>query len=499
MQRLAKDVRESSSDDDWGEIVAARIRAQWAAEALKISHPELSAGAPLWAWQQRLLGAIFLALIFSAAIAPREVAAGLFAVLALPFFFVVVLRAIALQPLFSRTLSGSGGRSLPESDVGEELPVYSVLVPLFQEAEIVRDLISAIAKIDYPPERLEVLLIVESSDRETQAAIARTPLASNTRIVVVPDGTPRTKPRALNFALATARGEYVVIYDAEDCPDSSQVRKALSLLKAGGSIGCVQACLNIYNPTESWLTRQFAIEYTALFDCILPALQRLKLPVPLGGTSNHFPRRVLDAVGGWDPYNVTEDADLGIRLARSDLNVEVLASTTWEEAPATFAVWMKQRTRWLKGWMQTYLVHMREPAKLYAELGGFRFIGFQVLMGGLILSALVHPWFYVLTAIDLLAGSTADGAEGAVTSVLWWLGAVNLIFGYVTGIASGAAATMKRGWYRLAAYSVFMPFYWVLISLAAYRAMAQLVTAPYLWEKTAHKARSPILVKAKFE
>jgi hypothetical protein len=120
-------------------------------------------------------------------------------------------------------------------------------------------------------------------------------------------------------------------------------------------------------------------------------------------------------------------------------------------------------------------------------------------MGGLILSALVHPWFYVLTAIDLLAGSTADGAEGAVTSVLWWLGAVNLIFGYVTGIASGAAATMKRGWYRLAAYSVFMPFYWVLISLAAYRAMAQLVTAPYFWEKTAHKARSPILVKAKFE
>jgi cellulose synthase/poly-beta-1,6-N-acetylglucosamine synthase-like glycosyltransferase len=500
VQRLARDVRESSSDDEGGEIVAAQIRAQWAADRLKISHPELSAGEPLWAWQQRLLEAIGLALICSTAIAPREVAAGLFAVLAVPFFFVVVLRAIALQPLFSRTSSGSAGRPFPESEEGDELPVYSVLVPLFQEAEIVRDLIGAMAKIDYPPERLEVLLIVESSDRETQAAIANTPIASNTRIVVVPDGTPRTKPRALNFALATARGEYVVIYDAEDCPDPSQIRKALSLLKAGhGGIGCVQACLNIYNPSESWLTRQFAIEYTALFDCILPALQRLKLPVPLGGTSNHFPRRVLDAVGGWDPYNVTEDADLGIRLARSGLKVEVLASTTWEEAPATFAVWMKQRTRWLKGWMQTYLVHMREPTKLYAELGGFRFIGFQVLMGGLILSALVHPWFYVLTAFDLLAGSTADGTEGVITSALWWLGAVNLIFGYGTGIALGVAATLKRGWYGLAAYSILMPFYWVLISLAAYRAMVQLVTAPYLWEKTTHKARSPTLVQAKFE
>ena len=129
-------------------------------------------------------------------------------------------------------------------------------------------------------------------------------------------------------------------------------RALAALMAEPGQLGCRQARLNIYNSRTSWLTRQFTIEYTALFDCILPTLERFELPVPLGGTSNHFRRDVLDAVVGWDPYNVHEDADPGIRLARAGWHVGILGSTTWEEAPPTFRIWLGQRKRWLKGWMR---------------------------------------------------------------------------------------------------------------------------------------------------
>ena len=152
------------------------------------------------------------------------------------------------------------------------------------------------------------------------------------------------------------------------------------------------------------ITRLFALEYTALFDCILPALVRLGLPLPLGGTSNHFRRAALEQAGAWDPFNVTEDADLGIRLARAHKRVEVLPSTTWEEAPGNARSWLDQRTRWLKGWMQTYLVHMRSPRALWRDLGAWRFLGFQVLMGGMVLAALVHPLFYIVVIAGACTG-----------------------------------------------------------------------------------------------
>lgn len=203
----------------------------------------------------------------------------------------------------------------------------------------------------------------------------------------------------------------------------------------------------------------------------------------------HFPRAVLDAVGGWDPYNVTEDADLGIRLARAGLRVGVLPSTTWEEAPPTFGIWKGQRTRWLKGWMQTYLVHMREPGRLWRELGAKRFIGFQVLMGGLILSTLVHPWFYALLAFDLWHGKLLGIPDSMPGQTLLWIGVINLIAGYVSAIALGTVAAARRGRRRLAVHAVLMPLYWLAISFAAYRALWQLVSAPYYWEKTEHSAR----------
>lgn len=459
-----------------------------AANGLRWRRPELSAGEPTWAWQKWTLGSLLATLAIAAVVVPQHAVFALVALLVLPFFCVVILRAAALWHAAT-----GGGRSVEPivvPDASGPLPRYSLLVPLVDEAAVVPDLIAALGAIDYPCDRLEVLLILEAADLATRRAVEAVVLPPHMRVVVVPDGSPRTKPRALNYAMRRATGELVVVYDAEDVPEPDQLRRAAHLLAAHPEAGCVQARLNVLNAEETWLTRQFAIEYTALFDCLLPTFERLGLPVPLGGTSNHFRRRVLDKVGGWDPYNVTEDADLGIRLSRNGLGVKVVASTTWEEAPARFTSWRNQRTRWLKGWMQTYLVHMRRPLRTARDLGWRRFFGFQVLMGGLILSALVHPWFYVAALAEAGFGPLWTAHHPALSGAITALGLVNLVLGYVTGVALGWIAVVGRGRPRLAAWALLMPFYWLLISYAAYRALFQLATAPYKWEKTQHRPRA---------
>lgn len=459
-----------------------------AVNMLRRRMPDLSAGEPVWPWQKWTLTlgpAVFAAAMM---LAPEQAIFALATVLVLPFFCVVALRAAALWT----TAVGQARPSMTVSTglKSEPLPRYSILVPIFNEAAVVPDLISALAAIDYPHDRLEILLILESVDTATREAVGLAPLLPHMTTVIVPDGSPRTKPRALNYGLRRATGDLVVIYDAEDVPEPSQLRRAASLLASDSKLGCVQARLNVLNDAENWLTRQFTIEYTVLFDCVLPTLERLGLPVPLGGTSNHFSRTALEEVGAWDPFNVTEDADLGIRLARNGWTVKVLASTTWEEAPPTFKAWLKQRTRWLKGWMQTYLVHMRAPGVTVSDLGPLQFLGLQVLMGGLILSALVHPWFYVLAIVEAAYGPLRTLHHHALSELVTVVGIINLVLGYATGVALGCVAVAGRGRHGLAAWAFLMPVYWLLISLAAYRALFQMVSAPYRWEKTQHRPRA---------
>ena len=313
-------------------------------------------------------------------------------------------------------------------------------------------------------------------------------LPGNVELVVVPDIGPRTKPKALNYALPLARGEYLVIYDAEDRPEPSQLRDAFHAFRVSPpNLATVQARLNIYNPEDSWLTRQFALEYSALFDGILPALDRLELPIPLGGTSNHFRVSALQWLMAWDPYNVTEDADLGIRLARSGYRCRVIAATTFEEAPRRFGSWVRQRTRWLKGFVQTWLVHMRKPRTLWRELGPSGFLAFQVTVGGTVLSALVHPWFYVLLAAELFAGGGLLARPESLLGLPFWsIAWVVLVTGYLAAMALGLLAVRRRGLRQLFWQIPLMPVYWLLISAAAYRALWQFITAPYEWEKTEH-------------
>lgn len=483
LERIALVSRSAHRQHEEASGRAARI--DHAVNALRSACPDQSAAFGPAAWQLAACVGL-IGLMAGAALVAEDGLAVFLSLAAAPLFAcVVALRLVALFECLGargwrRPLSAARRRD-------RDLPVYSVLVPLFREAEVLPDLVVALAALDYPAAKLDIMIVLESIDRETQAAARALDLPGRFRVVVVPEGGPRTKPKALNYALGLARGSHVVVYDAEDVPEPDQLRKAIAAFAgAGPRLACVQARLNIYNPRASWLTRQFTLEYSALFDALLPALVRLRLPLPLGGTSNHFPVEVLRRLGGWDPYNVTEDADLGIRIARAGLETRLLASTTWEEAPERAGVWLRQRTRWLKGWLQTYIVHTRRPLRLLADLGLARTLGFHAFMGGVALSALVHPLFYVLLGWQLASDGALFAAAGGTASWLLWIAAVNLVAGYAGTMSVSALAAVRRGRPGLAVHALLAPLFWLLISAAAYRALWQLFSDPHGWEKTPH-------------
>jgi cellulose synthase/poly-beta-1,6-N-acetylglucosamine synthase-like glycosyltransferase len=368
----------------------------------------------------------------------------------------------------------------------EDLPIYSILVPLYREANVMPALARALRALDYPKHLLDIKLIVETDDAETavvaDAIAARDSIFS---VVRVPPGTPRTKPRACNYAMPFVLGEFTVIFDAEDRPEADQLRKAVAAFRTQPKhVACLQARLNFYNANENWLTRMFALDYALWFDYLLPGLDRLKIPMPLGGTSNHFRTDALRAIHCWDPYNVTEDADLGIRLARVGLRVRTLDSTTFEEATNSFGNWLKQRSRWLKGYMQTWLVHMRSPRALLRNAGVGGFIGFQLFVGGTFISALVNPVLWAIFLLSKIFGVSLLGTLTAGTAAHF------SILGLATGNALFAYLAMlgpfRRGWLELTPYGLTAPFYWLLISCAGGRALWKLVRQPWHWDKTVH-------------
>ncbi len=365
-----------------------------------------------------------------------------------------------------------------------ELPIYTIICPLYREAGIVGNLVAAIRALDYPPEKLDVKLVLEADDHETRRALAHLELGPPFTVVTAPPLGPRTKPKALNVALPFARGAFTVVYDAEDVPEPDQLRRAFAAFRASDDrLACLQASLTIDNPADSWLTRMFTANYAGQFDAFLPGLAALHLPFPLGGSSNHFRTAVLRQVGGWDPYNVTEDADLGIRLHRLGYRCGALSSATYEEAPARFRPWLKQRTRWYKGWMQTWLVHMRHPVRLVRELGSAGALAFQLFLACNVLAALVHPIFMAGLCYSLLA-LTPLQAVGVMRSAPVF--AATLLCGYVSTIALDVIGLTRRRLLGHAWVLVLTPLYWFLLSLAAWRALFQLLYAPQRWEKTEH-------------
>ncbi|MDD3306670.1 MAG: glycosyltransferase [Acetobacterium sp.] len=378
----------------------------------------------------------------------------------------------------------------------KELPIYTILIPVYKEKEVVAQLIRNISELDYPQYKLDVKILLEEDDKETIEVIRGMNLKNYFSVLIVPSSKPQTKPKACNYGLLQAKGDYVVIFDAEDRPEKDQLKKVyLSFKSLPEEYVCVQAKLNYFNSTQNVLTRLFTQEYSMWFENLLVGIMQLNVPIPLGGTSNHFKINFLKEVGGWDPFNVTEDADLGVRLFKFRYKTVVLDSRTWEEANSDIGNWIRQRSRWIKGYMQTWLVHMRHPLKLFKELGLKGFVGYQAMVLGTPLLPLINPvfWFLMIMWIFTKAGWIQNLFPGAFyysAVILFLVG--NFMFTYTNIIGMYSVirdCVLKRRQefsYSIIKYALFTPVYWILMSIAAYKALFQLVKNPFYWEKTHH-------------
>ena len=366
--------------------------------------------------------------------------------------------------------------------------------------------------LNYPKKKLDIKILMEEKDEETiNEAKALGLFGSSTKKVegvpedkydefmslfdplIIPAADITTKPRACNYGLIRAKGDLCVIYDAEDNPDPDQIKKAaIVFMRLHDRVVCLQSKLNFYNSDENTLTRWFSIEYANWYEFYLQGLDWIEAPIPLGGTSNHFHKKGLDELGRWDPYNVTEDADIGIRLARQKLKTDMIDSYTYEEATNSAKNWIKQRSRWYKGHLQTYLVHMRQPFKLYKDLGTKNFFKLQLTFGTSVFIPLINPILWGLLAATLLLPSMFGWI---VPSYLAPICLINLFIGNLSYLSIYVIACVKLKKYRSVPYALAMPIYWVLHSIASWRGFLQLITKPHYWEKTSHGVSKPAQAK----
>lgn len=414
-----------------------------------------------------------LALVLIAAPAPLALAAGGLVGLAVIAWSAIRVMA-AVLPV----------RPLPRLRLADrDLPRYAILCALYREAEVAGQLVRALHRLDYPRVRLDILILTEADDEATRAALAAAAPDPAIRVLTLPPGGPATKPRALALGLPLARGELVVVYDAEDRPHPGQLREAAETFAAADDrLGCLQAPLAIANDRDSLLTRMFAAEYDALFRVLLPALARLGWPMPLGGTSNHFRRACLDQSLGWDPWNVTEDADLGFRIARNGWRSGAIALPTWEEAPARLGGWLGQRSRWFKGWLQTVAVLVREPRLLAAEIGWKGVLALFATIAGTLGSALVHVACLAALAVSTLLFGLPD-----------WAGPAGLVAaaGFGASLVIKLTGLRRSGRLALTPWLALLPVVWAAMGVAALRAVAELARRPFHWEKTRHGLCAP--------
>lgn len=251
--------------------------------ALYVEAPRHSARSVLVGAQGAIGGALAASLAFAFWLNTPAAWLGLHIVFSVFFLACVALRlaaAVSAKPLPFAPL---------EPVSGSDLPVYTVLVALYREAEIVPQLISALSRIRWPRSKLEIKLVCEADDVETLGALSTLRLKPCVEIIEVPSGEPRTKPKALAYALPLSSGEFVTLYDAEDQPHSDQLHEAWQRFRnADEELGCIQAPLMVVPEQKKLLPILFGFEYAALFRGLLPWLSERRLILPLGGTSNHF-------------------------------------------------------------------------------------------------------------------------------------------------------------------------------------------------------------------
>ena len=346
---------------------------------------------------------------------------------------------------------------------------------------MVEPLMRALENLDYPIKRLEILMVCEAIDPVTISAVRKN-MRPPFKLIIVPKGSPQTKPRALNYAMLEAKGDLVTIYDAEDIPHPSQLKCAARTFEGDATIGALQAPLDYMNAHQNWLTRQFALEYSALFHVWIPFLVSVNLPFPLGGTSNHIRRSALDDIGGyWDAHNVTEDADLSFRLSAKAWRFGYIDNPTLEEAVISWRGWYFQRLRWMKGYMQTWLVHMRSPFLPRGREGLKRFFILQLSVG----LTLVNSIFHLPVLLFLIWAIGTQYFQGIYAHVpvifMFTFG-----FSYFAGIVIGIIGALRAGQPKLILSALAMPLYWLALFLPTMHAVWELGTQPFHWHKTDH-------------
>lgn len=477
--------------------VNAAAVASASANDLPLCDPALSYRDATTLPQRLALGgtALLLTLLFALnALTAAALSASLLGILFL------ALANIRMAACLERVPIRPGQRRLRRADL--DLPVYTLVIPLYREANVVDDLCASLMRLDYPLARLDIKLMTEADDAATQAALRALALPGAFEIIVAPDGKPKTKPRALNIALPLARGEFLVVYDAEDAPERDQLRLAVeAFAKQPREVCCLQARLSIDNQRDGFFAKCFAMEYAALFDVINPGLARLGLPIPLGGTSNHFRVSTLRRIRGWDAWNVTEDADLGVRLARLGFLVADLPSTTFEEAPTQYRIWRDQRTRWMKGFMQTAITHSRNPRRSLRDLGATAFVSAVALTLGTVLAAMLYPVFICIALLVIMAAGiqsigfdvTLFIPDAVMAFRNNWFGIAAATIGFATFLAGMVSMIVpiilglwRRRWFSLLPWLLVLPVYYLLISIAAWRGLCELIVAPSRWNKTQH-------------
>lgn len=377
-----------------------------------------------------------------------------------------------------------------EYDKKHKWPTYTILCPLYKEWQVIPQFIEGIQNLDYPKEKLQVLMLLEEDDLQTLEKVKELKLPEYFQIHVVPHSMPKTKPKACNYGLMRANGEYSVIFDAEDRPDSKQLKKTVvAFTKVKPNVVCIQAKLNFYNPHQNILTKAFTAEYSLWFDLVLTGLQSIWAPIPLGGTSNHFRTKDLIDLKGWDPFNVTEDCNLGVHLIKKGYKTAIVDSVTWEEANSEITNWYKQRTRWIKGYIQTYMVHMRDFWKILSvsSVKEPHFLTFQLVVGGKVASMFINPLMWAQTIAYFTARSFfGPFLESLYLGPFYYMGVFCLVFGNFLYMYYYMIACAKREQYELIKYVFFVPIYWLLISWAAWGAVIDLFKRPHYWAKTKH-------------
>jgi cellulose synthase/poly-beta-1,6-N-acetylglucosamine synthase-like glycosyltransferase len=490
-----------STDWDMEQAISSQCRGALlfnAAEELAALHPDKSAKGKPVPWQRIATYLIALGLVTGLIMRPAQTVLVVLVVLNVAFLVAILFKTVTTlvgllrmreERLLQRALREAGIASSQRGD-DADLPIYTILVPVFREANVVELVLEHMGHLDWPKSKLQVLILTEEEDVETIEACKAAQPPEFVRIVVVPRGTPQTKPRACNYGLMFALGEYLVIYDAEDRPDPDQLRNAHAAFLADQAepdqsrpLACVQAALNYFNWRANLLTRLFTLEYSSWFDGMLYGMEFFRLPIPLGGTSNHFRTDRLRELGGWDPYNVTEDADLGMRASAAGYRVGTIESTTWEEACSRIPAFIRQRTRWLKGYIITALVDLRYPIRFTRMAGARSLFTLVGLIAGTPFLFLAYPVVWGITIYVFL------GFETFGLTVPDWLGAlatVNAVGGNIVILTLAMiTGAVRHGW-RISGYALLNPVYWILHAVASWRALWQVFFQPFHWEKTPH-------------